>query len=60
MKSFGARGRVLRRRAHSDDEYLVIEGNSQVAVIVRAEQAIADILYGYGSRPEPRAAIKRG
>jgi len=47
-------------RAHSDDEYLVIEGNALVAGIVRAEQAIVDILYGYASWPEPRAAIKRG
>jgi acetylornithine deacetylase/succinyl-diaminopimelate desuccinylase-like protein len=41
-------------RAHSDDEYLVIEGNNLVAGIVRAEQAIADILYGYAAWPEPR------
>ena len=41
-------------RAHSDDEYLVIEGNALVAGVVRAEQAIADILYAYAAWPGPR------
>jgi acetylornithine deacetylase/succinyl-diaminopimelate desuccinylase-like protein len=41
-------------RAHSDDEYLVIEGNARVAGIVRAEQSFADILYAYASWPETR------
>ncbi|HXF95997.1 MAG TPA: M20/M25/M40 family metallo-hydrolase [Gemmatimonadales bacterium] len=36
-------------RAHADDEYLVIEGNEQVAGIVRAEQSVADILYAFAA-----------
>ena len=39
-------------RAHSDDEYLVIEGNDKVAGLVKAEQAIADVLYAYAGWPE--------
>jgi acetylornithine deacetylase/succinyl-diaminopimelate desuccinylase-like protein len=42
-------------RAHSDDEYLVIEGNDKVAGIVRAEQSIVDMLYAYANWPEKRA-----
>jgi acetylornithine deacetylase/succinyl-diaminopimelate desuccinylase-like protein len=41
-------------RAHSDDEYLVIDGNDKVAGLVQAEQAMADILYAYAGWPEPR------
>lgn len=44
-------------RAHSDDEYIVIEGNEKVAGIVKAEQSIVDILYAYAGWPEP---AKRG
>jgi acetylornithine deacetylase/succinyl-diaminopimelate desuccinylase-like protein len=36
-------------RAHSDDEYIVIEGNDKVAGIVQAEQSIADILYAFSA-----------
>jgi len=39
-------------RAHSVDEYIVIEGNEKVAGIVRAEQSYADILYAYANWPE--------
>lgn len=39
-------------RAHSTDEYIVIEGNDKVAGIVRAEQSYADILYAYAHWPE--------
>jgi len=39
-------------RAHSDDEYLVIEGNDKVAGLVRAEQSFVDMLYAYASWPE--------
>ena len=38
-------------RAHSHDEYIVIEGNEKVAGIVRAEQSYADILYAYAGWP---------
>jgi acetylornithine deacetylase/succinyl-diaminopimelate desuccinylase-like protein len=43
-------------RAHADDEYLVIEGNGKVAGLVRAEQAIVDVLYAYAHWPEGRKA----
>jgi acetylornithine deacetylase/succinyl-diaminopimelate desuccinylase-like protein len=39
-------------RAHSDDEYLVIEGNDRVAGLVRAEQSFVDMLYAYAGWPE--------
>lgn len=39
-------------RAHSPDEYLVIEGNEEVAGLVRAEQSYVDILYAYAGWPE--------
>ncbi len=39
-------------RAHSHDEYIVIEGNDKVAGIVRAEQSYVDILYAYANWPE--------
>lgn len=35
-------------RAHSPDEYLVIDGNEKVAGMVKAEQAFADFLFAYG------------
>lgn len=38
-------------RAHSDDEYIVIEGNGKVAGIVESEQSIADMLYAYAAWP---------
>lgn len=38
-------------RAHSRDEYIVIEGNDKVAGIVRAEQSYVDILYAYANWP---------
>ena len=38
-------------RAHSHDEYIVIEGNDKVAGIVRAEQSYVDILYAYANWP---------
>ncbi len=41
-------------RAHSDDEYLVIEGNDKVAGLVRAEQSVVDVLYAYAHWPEGR------
>jgi len=40
-------------RAHSDDEYIVIEGNDKVAGIVKSEQSIVDILFTYAAYPEP-------
>jgi len=40
-------------RAHSDDEYIVIEGNDRVSGIVKAEQSIVDILFTYAAYPEP-------
>jgi len=43
-------------RAHSDDEYLVIEGNGKVADFVKAEQAMVDTLYAYAHWPETRGA----
>lgn len=39
-------------RAHSDDEYLVIEGNDKVAGIVKSEQSVVDILFAYAEYPE--------
>lgn len=36
-------------RAHSDDEYIVIEGNDKVAGIVKAEQSTVDLLYAYAN-----------
>ena len=38
-------------RAHSHDEYIVIEGNDKVAGIERAEQSYVDILYAYANWP---------
>jgi di/tripeptidase len=38
-------------RAHSHDEYIVIEGNEKVAGIVRAEQSYVDILFAYANWP---------
>lgn len=34
-------------RAHSPDEYLVIEGNDKVAGLADAEKSFVDILYAY-------------
>lgn len=34
-------------RAHSPDEYLVIDGNEKVAGLVEAEKSFVDILYAY-------------
>jgi acetylornithine deacetylase/succinyl-diaminopimelate desuccinylase-like protein len=45
-------------RAHSDDEYLVIEGSDRVAGLVRSEQSIADVLYAYAHWPEKGKARK--
>jgi di/tripeptidase len=39
-------------RAHSIDEYFVIEGNEKVAGLVKCEQSIVDILYTYAHWPE--------
>jgi len=39
-------------RAHSDDEYIVIEGNDKVAGIVRAEQSVAELLFTYANWPD--------
>ncbi len=36
-------------RAHSDDEYMVIDGNEKVGGLVKCEQSIVDILYAYGN-----------
>jgi acetylornithine deacetylase/succinyl-diaminopimelate desuccinylase-like protein len=36
-------------RAHADDEYLVIEGNDQVAGLVGAEQSVVEILYAFAN-----------
>ncbi|HEY3131092.1 MAG TPA: M20/M25/M40 family metallo-hydrolase [Acidobacteriota bacterium] len=36
-------------RAHSDDEYIVIEGNGKVGGIVESEQSMVDLLYAYAS-----------
>ena len=36
-------------RAHSPDEYLVIEGNDKVAGLAEAEKSFVDILYAYAS-----------
>lgn len=38
-------------RAHSADEYIVIEGNDKVAGIVRAEQSYVDVLYAFANWP---------
>ena len=39
-------------RAHSIDEYFVIEGNDKVAGLAKAEQSFGDILYAYANWPE--------
>lgn len=39
-------------RAHSPDEYYVIEGNDRVAGLVEAEKTYVDILYAYAEWPE--------
>jgi len=41
-------------RAHSDDEYIVTEGNDKVAGIVRSEQSVVDLIYTYANWPETR------
>jgi acetylornithine deacetylase/succinyl-diaminopimelate desuccinylase-like protein len=42
-------------RAHSDDEYIVIEGNDKVAGIVASEQSMVDLIYAYAAWPERKA-----
>lgn len=39
-------------RAHSIDEYFVVEGNEKIAGLARAEQSFVDILYTYANWPE--------
>ena len=39
-------------RAHSDDEYFVIEGNGKVGGLVECERSIVEILYAYANWPE--------
>ncbi len=39
-------------RAHAVDEYFVIEGNREVAGLVKCEQSIVDVLYAYAHWPE--------
>jgi len=39
-------------RAHSDDEYFVIDGNQRVSGLVECEQSIVEILYAYANWPE--------
>ena len=39
-------------RAHSIDEYFVVEGNEKVAGLVKCEQSMVDILYSYANWPE--------
>ena len=41
-------------RAHSDDEYIVVEGNGKVGGIVEAEQSIAELIYAFSSGDEKR------
>lgn len=36
-------------RAHSDDEYIVTEGNGKVGGIVASEQSTVDLIYAYAS-----------
>jgi acetylornithine deacetylase/succinyl-diaminopimelate desuccinylase-like protein len=43
-------------RAHSDDEYIVIDGGGKVAGIVESERSIVDLIYAYAAWPEPRKA----
>jgi len=45
-------------RAHSDDEYIVVEGNGKVGGIVEAEQSIAELIYAYaGTAGEKRGRV---
>jgi acetylornithine deacetylase/succinyl-diaminopimelate desuccinylase-like protein len=39
-------------RAHSIDEYFVVEGNDKVAGLVKCEQSMVDILYAYANWAE--------
>ncbi|MGH9579388.1 MAG: peptidase dimerization domain-containing protein, partial [Terriglobales bacterium] len=39
-------------RAHSIDEYFVMEGNDQVAGLAKCEQSMVDLLYAYANWPE--------
>ncbi len=41
-------------RAHSDDEYIVTEGNGKVAGIVESEQSIVDMIYAYAAWPDQK------
>lgn len=41
-------------RAHSDDEYIVIEGNGKVGGIVESEQSMVDLIYAYAAWPEKK------
>ncbi len=41
-------------RAHSDDEYIVTEGNDEVGGIVRSEQSMTDLIYLYANWPEAK------
>ncbi len=50
--SAGGGGLGHGSRAHSDDEYIVIEGNDKVAGIVRSEQSVVDLLYAYANWPD--------
>ena len=38
-------------RAHSPDEYYVIEGSDKVAGLVKSEESFADILYAFANWP---------
>jgi acetylornithine deacetylase/succinyl-diaminopimelate desuccinylase-like protein len=50
--SAGGGGLGHGSRAHSDDEYIVIEGNDKVAGIVESEQSMVDVLYTYAAWPQ--------
>jgi hypothetical protein len=39
-------------RAHSIDEYFVIEGNEKVAGLAKCEHSMVDILYAYAHWPD--------
>jgi acetylornithine deacetylase/succinyl-diaminopimelate desuccinylase-like protein len=39
-------------RAHSDDEYFVIEGNGKVGGLVECEKSIVDVLFAFANWPE--------
>jgi hypothetical protein len=47
-------------RAHADDEYIVTEGNDEVAGIVGSEQPMVELVYAFAHAPGQKRATDSG